>query len=152
MNIDSNKIRDLIRGFVELDENYQNKLLINLIMLQYEQNAATSVKEQLSDTIHSHSKSYDTILDNTIMHKKNKLLQDAMIICEKVNTFDNEQVAQFVCLMEHIKPGVFTKKEEITIQIDSKQIPLNEYLYSLFPEVSYEKIRNDLKLYELTKD
>lgn len=144
MNIDSNKIRDLIHGFVELDENYQNKLLVNLILLQYEQSAAKSVKNQLSDTIHSHSISNDTMLDNAIMLKKNKLLQDAMNICEKVHTFDNDQVAQFVCLMEQIKPGVFTKKDEISIQIDSKQIPLNEYLYSLFPEVSYEKVKNKL--------
>lgn len=131
MNLDIEKINTLVRDFIELNEKHQKEILGKIFLLQQQE----LIEEQNRD-----NPEFKKDKETFFINQMNKKINDAKNICETIKPFNHEQAAQVVAVMELLKPGSFTKKEEIKVSVQTKTIPLKQVLEQQFPDVDAETI------------
>lgn len=137
MNINSGNIKWLIEIFTDLNEERQHKLMQEAIRLQFEQgqeNIAIKRNEKIDEK---------ELVSRTMEH-----IKKADDLLELFDTMNKEQQAAFGIFMNELTKGEFAKDEEIQIQINSRNMTIEEYLNRYMPGVDIDKakvILNEIK-------
>jgi|GEM_PF-6223534 hypothetical protein len=133
-NIDAEKIKRLINLFTDLDKNYQDEAMAYIYTLVIEQFAKkVSVESNQKD------------VKKTINEKDavKEIKKDIVETFKNISKLDFEQKAKLAIAMEILKKGSMTKKEEVSVVINSKEISLEEYIAKEFNGVDYNKVKRE---------
>lgn len=77
-----------------------------------------------------------------------KGIEEHRKICKILSTLNSEQYAAIGMMIEELNPGFFTRKDEITITINTKEITLDDYIQKMLPDVNLIKAK---ELYKNTR-
>lgn len=145
MYINSGKIKQIIEIFSGLNDKRQRELLSRAIYLEFEQNQedmALKMKEVLSE-------------EDLKMKTHNRIKESATLM-KKLNGFDKEQLASVAILLNELSNGKLAKEEEIVVQINSRNMSINEYLEKNLPGTDISNARKILaeikQINQLDKD
>lgn len=125
MNVNPDKINELIKNFVDLDEEGQNQLIAYSYKMLYEQSARRDIEKQniQFNTKEDKQKEVDKLASN---HLKSAL--DALDLLKHMN--DTEKAAFFLTL-KNFKEGkekTLIDDSDITITINEKKLTTQQFL------------------------
>ncbi len=129
MQLDTTLIRNVIEILVTLNPKYQRKALSNVLELMIHQKAEEEALKNISP-----KENKETIIKD----KQKALEQEAMDLITLLNQMGTTDKASFMALMEKCKPGVVTKKEDITISIGERHVSMEDYIRTAIPKADYE--------------
>lgn len=139
MNINPNKIKQLVELFAKLDDEYQNKAISLLLELHIEQAAESQYRKE-NDKKKGTENTY--LKEQSIKERKQKRINEICSMLELMDKMDSTQLASIAIAMEKLKLGTFTKQDDITITINSKQVSIEEYLKTVLPEADIIDAKN----------
>ncbi len=137
MNINSENIKWLIEIFANLNDERQNKLMREAIRLQFEQG-----QEYIA------AKRKEKIDEKQLASRTIKRIKKTGDLLEAFDNMNKEQQAAFWMFINELSKGELAKDEEILIQINSRNITIEEYLNRHMPGVNIDKakvILNEIK-------
>lgn len=137
MNINSGNVKRLIEIFTKLNDERQHKLMQEAIHLQFEQG-----QENIA------IKRGEKIDANELASRTTERISKASELVELLGKMDKEQQAAIGIFMNELTKGEFAKDEEIQIQINSRNMTIEEYLNKYIPGVDVDKakvILNEIK-------
>ncbi|KEZ90115.1 hypothetical protein [Lacrimispora celerecrescens] len=129
MQVDTTLIRNVIEILVTLNPEYQRKALSNILELMIHQRAE---EESLKNISPKENK------ETVIIDKQKALEQEAMDLINLLSQMGSTDKASFMALMEKCKPGVVTKKEDITISIGERHVSMEDYIRTAIPKTDYD--------------
>lgn len=129
MQVDTTMIRNVIEILVTLNPEYQRKALSNVLELMIHQKAE---EEALKNISLKENK------ETAIKDKQKALEQEAMDLINLLSQMGSTDKASFMTLMEKCKPGVVTKKEDITISIGERHVSMEDYIRTAIPKADYD--------------
>lgn len=142
MNVNPMKVNELVKIFVSLNDEYQNKAIAQLFELSVEQKIAEKYdKEEMSKK----KKGSPYLREEAIREGKKAETRKLTNMLESVSKMDKSQLAAITMAMEELQPGAFTQQEDIAITINSKQISIEEYIKQMFPDVDYASTKKLVK-------
>lgn len=137
MNINSGNIKWLIEIFTDLNEERQRKLLQEAIRFKFEQG-----QENIA------IKRNEKIDEKELASRTMERIKKADDLLELFDNMNKEQQAAFGIFMNELTKGEFAKDEEIRIQINSRNMTIEEYLNRYIPGIDINKakvILNEIK-------
>lgn len=142
MNVNPMKVNELVKIFVSLNDEYQNKAIASLIELSVEQKATENY-----DNENKTNKKKDSpyLREEAIKKQKKDEMNGLVKMLKLVSEMDANQLAAITMAMEELQPGAFTQQEDIEITINSKQISIEEYIKQMFPDVDYVSTKKLVK-------
>lgn len=142
MNVNPTKVNELVKIFVTLNEEYQNKAIASLLELSVEQKVAENY-----DNENKTNKKKDSpfLRKEAIKEQKRDEMHGLVKMLQMVSEMDAKQLAALTMAMEELEPGAFTQQEDIAITINSKQITMEEYIKQMFPDVDYASTKKFVK-------
>lgn len=136
MNIDPDKVKKLVLIFSELDEEYQNKLLVEAFRLELMQSQKKHIKAE--------NKTFKTEkeLETEIIKRSNKTATEAVQIMEKLDKVGDTEKAIFIIMVNQLAGKANSVEEsDISITINKKEITMKEYLEKNLVNADYEKAK-----------
>jgi len=134
-NIDTDKINRMLDIFTDLDEEYQDKAIVYLNeLLVFEQSARKNAYKNISDM---------NVSEKDIEQEKRRINKRVIDMANIVSKLDDENKAKMAIVIESLMRGAFTKKDEISISVNSKEISLEDFIAQQFSGVDYNKIKTN---------
>ena len=133
MNISSGNIKRMIEIFIELNEERQNKLMREAIRLQVEQG-----QESIA------TKKNEKIDDKELANRTKDRIRKVSDLLESFDKMNKEQQAAMAIFMNELTKGEFAKDEEFQIQINSRNMTIEEYLNKYLPGINVDKSKSIL--------
>ena len=132
MNINPDKVKELVLLFSELDDDYQKELISKAYELSLKQSQKNLIqKEGLKFKNEDEYK--NTIEDrNSIVAKKSL---DLLHIFEEIG---DEEKAELTIVLDKLSHGELTKKTDIEIKINSKKVSIKDYIEEVLPHADFE--------------
>lgn len=127
MNINTEKIQQLLGYFSDLDDTYQNNLISHALYLNLKQKEDHNISNNIVGP------EREQLITNKV---KDKVLKITELI-DKFEDADNDIKSMLAIVMENILPGAFTKKEKINVNITTERISMVEYFKNKFPGINY---------------
>ena len=137
MNIDPNKVKQLILTFSELDEEYQKKLLNEACKLQIMQISKHQLqKEEIS------YKTEDEFQEE-IEKRSGENAKDAMELMDMLKKVsDTDKAAMFMIINRLSGKANKMQETDISIAINQKDVSLKEYLEKHIANADYDKAKS----------
>lgn len=132
MQVDTTLIRNVIEILVTLNPEYQRKALSNVLELMIHQRAEEESLKNISPKDNKES---------VIRDKQKTLEQEAMDLIDVLSQMGSTDKASFMALMEKCKPGIVTKKEDITISIGERHVSMEDYIRTAIPKADYDTVQ-----------
>lgn len=136
MNIDPEKIKELVLIYSKLDENYQKELLKQAYILQLKQSQLNQIqKEKVKFKT-------DRELQIEIDKRAGKRAQDVVEmadVLDKLNSTD--KAALFMLINQLSGNGNSVEETDITITVNQKNISMEEYLDKYLIDADYNKAK-----------
>ena len=128
MNLDYNKVKELISLYSELDDEYQEILMQkawDLYNKQQQKNQLLESEEKF--------KSKDDLEEkvNEKAHTRAKEIYEILQLFEKM---DDPQKAEIVAVVDKMTNASMTEQTDFEITINKKKVDLVEYLEEQFPD------------------
>jgi len=122
MNIDPNKVKELVLIFAELDKDYQDELMKQAHVLSF--------KQGQKNVIHREVKEFKNKieLEEEIEKRSSRRVDEAKDLLDMLEKIGANDKAALTILMNKLSNGRLSKKTDITIQINEKNISMKEYL------------------------
>lgn len=140
MNIDPNKVKELVLVFSELDEEYQKKLLGEAYKLQLMQSQKKQIQKEATKY-----KTEDE-LQKEIEKRSNKRAKEALDLMEILDKASDTDKAAMFMVLNHLTGKAKTVQEsDISITVNQKNISMKEYLEKHLTNVDYDKAENMLE-------
>lgn len=134
MNINPDKVKQLVLIFSELDEEYQNSLLqeaLKLELLQYQKN-----KLKKENTKYKSQEEFQ----QAVNERANKVAGEAIHLIEIMEKIsDTEKATLFMLVSQLAGKGNSVKESDISITVNQKSISMKEYLNRYIPCADYDK-------------
>ena len=137
MNIDPNKVKQLILTFSELDEEYQKKLLNEAYKLRFMQIQKCQIQKE--ETRYKTEEE----LQKEIEKRSNESAKEAMElmdILKKVS--DTDKAAMFMIINRLSGKANKMQEADISITINQKDVSLKEYLEKHIANADYDKAKS----------
>lgn len=133
MNIDTGRIKKLVEGFSELNEENQEEILSKIIELK--------IMQVQQDRIKNEGMKFDTEedLQKEVRKRTNDHISKVVDISEKFNLLNNDEQATMAILINQLSNGKLTKKVDISVHITEKNLTMKELLEEQLPGVDYGK-------------
>ncbi len=132
MNINPDKVKELVLLFSKLDDDYQKELMTKAYELCLKQFQKNLIKQE-GKKFKSEEEYKKEIEERSSERVKESL--------ELLNIFDrigDEEKAQCVIVLDKLSNGNLTEKTDIEIKINSKKIPLKDYIEEVLPQVDFK--------------
>lgn len=146
MNIDPNKVKELVLTFAELDEDYQTKLMNRARVL--------ALKQSQEKAIHREGKKFENNLEleKEVEKRSNKRLDEVKEVVDIYDKLDDDDKAALTIIVNKLSKGKLTQKTDLTIQINEKSISMKAYLEEVLPKADFnEANKKAMKLLKETK-
>lgn len=141
LKIDTGKMEFLLSLFVDLEEEYQNKAIAYILGLILEQKAKAEIATYSPTDVLKN----DFDKNQAVEKRTGDIKHETAGILNAVSAMDDEQRAMMVILMEKLHPGTYTKKERISVTVNSKSISLKDYWEHNFSNIDYEKTKEKVE-------
>lgn len=136
MNINPDKVKELVLLFSKLDEDYQKELLNKAYVLSLKQSQKNLIrKEELK-----FKNEYE--YQKKIEERSNEMIKDALEFVQLLDKINDNEKAQLVILMDKLSHGELAKKTDIEIKINSKKVSIKDYIEEMLPQADF-KAAND---------
>ncbi len=135
MNIDPDKIKELVLLFAKLDDDYQKELIKHAYIL--------SLKQSQKNLIHKEGKKFklDSDFDKEIEKRSYKIAKKSLEMVEIFDKISDDEKAQLIILLDKLSNGELTQKTDIEIKINQEKVSIKDYIEEILPEVDV-KIAN----------
>lgn len=142
MNIDPDRIKELILIFSELDEEYQMELLKKAYVLGSRQNQKNIIaKEKIP---FKNDFDYKQEIENRSRESAKKLL----VMSQKLKEMNKDQLVEVLILMDKLSSNKgISQDTDIEIKINKKNISLKDYIEKELPEVDFREANKKVDKY-----
>ena len=132
MNINPDKIKELVLLFSELDNDYQKELMSKAYELSLKQSQKNLIqKEGLK------FKSEDEY-KKEIEDRSSKIAKEFLDLLQIFDKIGNEGKAELAIVIDKLSHGELTKKTDIEIKINSKKISIKDFIEEVLPQADFE--------------
>lgn len=132
MNINPDKVKELILLFSELDDDYQKQLMGKAYELSLKQSQKNLIKKE-----GKHFKNKEEY-KKEIEKRSNERMKELLDLLEIFDKIDDEGKAQLAIVLDKLSHGKLTRKTDIEIKINSKKFSLKDYIEEVLPKVNFE--------------
>lgn len=143
MNIDPEKVKELVLVFSKLDDDYQKELMKQAYIL--------SLKQSQKNLIAKEKKKFKNDMDyeKEIEDRSNKRAAEALEMVKMFIEMTDDKKAELIILLDNLSGGGMTKKTDIEIKINQGRVSLKDYLEELLPGTDFKaankNVENHLK-------
>ena len=132
MNINPDKVKELVLLFSELDDDYQKELMGKAYEL--------SLKQTQKNLIKKEGKRFknDEEYKNEIEKRSRKRAKESLEVLQIFDKVGDEEKAQLTIVLNKLSHGNLTQKTDIEIKINSKKVSLKEYIDEVLPKANFE--------------
>ena len=134
MNIDPDKIKELVKIFAELNEKRQMVLMNKAIYLLFEQGQENNINEN-----------QQPISTEELNKRTSDSIKEAVKLINIMEDLDKNQMAALGLLVNELSNGEFAKEEEIQITINSHKISIEDYINNNLPGADINKAKEILE-------
>lgn len=131
MNINPDKVKELVLLFSELDDDYQKELMGKAYELSLKQTQKNLIKKE--GKRFKNDEEYKNEIERSRKRAKESL--EVLQIFDKVG---DEEKAQLAIVLNKLSHGNLTQKTDIEIKINSKKVSLKEYIDEVLPKANFE--------------
>lgn len=146
MNINPDKIKELMLIYSELDEEYQERLFQEAYKLQLMQSQKKQMQKE--DTIYKTEAEFQKELESRTGEQAAKILE-VLDIFDKAN--DTDKAALFMMANYLARGKNYVREPDISIEVNQKEISIQEYLEKYLMNADYDKAR-DIVIKTLNED
>lgn len=131
MNINPDKIKELVLIFAELDEEYQKELMRQAYTL--------SLKQSQKNLILKENKKFKNKVEfeKEIEDRSNKRAEEMMDMIDIFEKAGDNEKAEIMILLNKLSGGNLGKKTNIEIKINEEKVSLKDYLEEILPEADF---------------
>lgn len=141
MNIDPDRVKELILIFSELDEEYQKELLKQAYVIGLRQNQKDLIaKEKISFK-------NDFDYKQEIENRSRKSAKESLEFFNKIKEMNREQIAELAILMSKLSGDSITQNTDIEIKINKTNISLKDYIEKELPGVDFNEANKKVAKY-----
>lgn len=146
MNINPDKVKNLILLFSELDDDYQKELLSQAYIL--------SLKQTQKNLILNEGKKFksEDEFKREIESRSNKRAKESMELVQIFEKINDDEKAQLVILLDKLSHGGLTQKTDIEIKINSKKVSMKNYIEEVLPQADFRIANENATKYLREKD
>lgn len=139
MNINPEKVKELVLIYSKLNEDYQEKLMMEAYKLQLEQNQLNLIQKEK----HSFKKPEDQEKEVTrrTAERVEKII-NMLDLFDKAD--DTEKATMFMFVNRLLRKGNAIQESDISITINQKDISMKEYLEQYLIDVDYEEAKEKM--------
>lgn len=131
MNVDPDKIKELVLLFFELDDEYQNELMTKAYVLSLKQNQKNSIEKE--GMKFKNKSEYD----KEIEERSNNNAKKAIDMVELIEKIPDDKKAELFILLDKLGSGKLTQKSDIEIKINQARVPLKDYIEDILPGTDF---------------
>lgn len=131
MNIDPDKIKELVLIFSRLDDDYQKELMSQAYIL--------SLKQSQKNLIHKENKKFknDDDFKKEIENRSNQRAKKVIDMVEIFEKVGDREKAELIILLDKLSGGNFAKKTNIEIKINEEKVSIKDYLEEVVPGTDF---------------
>ncbi|MCI8347111.1 MAG: hypothetical protein HFJ12_04095 [Bacilli bacterium] len=138
MNINPNKVKELVLVFSELDEEYQKKLLGEAYKLQLMQTQKRQIQRE------SINYKNENELQQEIEKRSNQVAKEALDLIEILDkASDTDKAAMFMLINQLSGKANTVQESDIVITVNQKDISMKEYLEKHLANADYDKAKSE---------
>ncbi len=123
MNINPDKVKELVLLFSELDDDYQKELMGKAYELSLKQSQKNLIKKEYKEEIEKRS---------------NERAKESLDLLQIFDKIDDEGKAQLAIVLDKLSNGDLTRKTDIEIKINSKKVSLKDYIEEVLPQADFK--------------
>lgn len=132
MNINPDKVKELVLLFSELDDDYQKELMGKAYELSLKQSQKNLIEKEGKQFINEEE------CKREIEKRSNERVKESLDLLEIFDKVDGEGKAQLAIVLDKLSHGDLTRKIDIEIKINSKKVSLKDYIEEVLPKVNFE--------------
>ena len=131
MNVDPDKIKELVLIFSKLDDDYQMELMKQAYVL--------SLKQRQKNLIQKENKKFknNNDFEKEIEHRSNQRAKEALDMVEIFEKVGDKKKAELIILLDKLSGGNFAKKTNIEIKINEEKVSIKDYLEEVVPGTDF---------------
>ncbi|MDE7425400.1 MAG: hypothetical protein K2N51_17210 [Lachnospiraceae bacterium] len=144
MNINPDKVKELVLLFSKLDDDYQKELLNKVYEL--------SLKQSQKNLINKEGKKFrsEDEYKKEIENRSNEAAKESLDLLWLLDKIGDDEKAQLAIILDKLSHGGLAKKTDIEIKINSKKVSVKEYIEEVLPQADFE-VANE-KVIEFLKE
>ncbi len=148
MNINPEKVKELVLIYSELDENYQKELMKQAYALQLKQTQLNEIKKEKLQF------KTEFELQEEVDKRAAKRAEGIMDILEVLKKADDtDKAALFMVVNQLAGKGNIVKESDITITVNRNAMSMKDYLEKYLFDVDYDKAKEKaIKFMSESKD
>lgn len=132
MNINPDKVKELVLLFSELDDDYQKELMGKAYELSLKQSQKNLIKKE-----NKKFKSEEEYKEE-IEKRSNERIKESLDLLQIFDKIDDEGKAQLAIVFDKLSNGDLTRKTDIEIKINSKKVSLKDYIEEVLPQADFK--------------
>lgn len=136
MNIDPEKIKELVLVYSKLNEDYQKELMNQAYVLQLKQTQLKQIQEE--KLIFKSDMELQSEIDRRASERVNDIVEMADLL-DKMNSTD--KAALFMLINQLSGKGNSVEESDITITVNQRNISMEEYLEKYLIDADYNKAK-----------
>ena len=132
MNINPDKVKELVILFSKLDDDYQKELLNKAYEL--------SLKQSQKNLINKEGKKFKSEEEykKEIEDRSNEVAKESLDLLRLLDKIGDDEKAQLAIVLDKLSHGGLAKKTDIEIKINSKKVSVKEYIEEVLPQADFE--------------
>lgn len=132
MNINPDKVKELVLLFSELDDDYQKELMGKAYELSLKQSQKNLIKKE--NKKFKSEKEYKEEIEK----RSNERTKESLDLLQIFDKIDDEGKAQLAIVLDKLSNGDLTRKTDIEIKINSKKVSLKDYIEEVLPQADFK--------------
>lgn len=132
MNINPEKVKELVLLFSELDDDYQKELMGKAYELSLKQSQKNLIKKE--NKKFKSEKEYKEEIEKG----SNERAKESLDLLQIFDKIDDEGKAQLAIVLDKLSNGDLTRKTDIEIKINSKKVSLKDYIEEVLPQADFK--------------
>lgn len=132
MNINPDKVKELVLLFSELDDDYQKELMGKAYELSLKQSQKNLIKKE--NKKFKSEKEYK----EEIKKRSNERAKESLDLLQIFDKIDDEGKAQLAIVLDKLSNGDLIRKTDIEIKINSKKVSLKDYIEEVLPQADFK--------------
>lgn len=132
MNINPDKVKELVLLFSKLDDDYQKELMEKAYELSLKQSQKNLIKKE--NKKFKNKEEYKEEIEK----RSNERVKETIDLLQIFNKIDDEGKAQLTIVLDKLSNGDLTRKTDIEIKINSKKVSLKDYIEEVLPQADFK--------------
>ena len=132
MNINPDKVKELVLLFSKLDDDYQKEWMGKAYELSLKQSQKNLIKKE--NKKFKNEEEYKEEIEK----RSNERVKETIDLLQIFNKIDDEGKAQLAIVLDKLSNGDLTRKTDIEIKINSKKVSLKDYIEEVLPQADFK--------------